>query len=205
MRRGFTLIELLVAIVIFSSLVALAAYSFRFYADVVKKITMPYPERAINFSYLDDAFKSLLVFVGQKKDISGKMQFYDVFYGKPHSVEFVSAEARGINGVAICRLSLDNESVYLECSPVFNKLVDYKEPKIVEKIAEKLVVFKNVKSMRLFYFYRGERVSHISRKIPELIQLSLVYKDNRKFDMFFAVKTNFFNKKVFTEYFYAPL
>ncbi len=70
MRKGFTLIEMLVSIIIFSFIIALAAYSFRFYADITKKIIMPYPQQAVNFSNLGDAVRSMFYFVSEDSDVS---------------------------------------------------------------------------------------------------------------------------------------
>ena len=60
--RAFTLIEVLIALVIFSIIMWMAAFSFRFSLKIVKYLTTPSLEELENISKLKDSLNSLFFF-----------------------------------------------------------------------------------------------------------------------------------------------
>lgn len=204
MRRGFTLIEMLVSIIIFSFIIALAAYSFRFYADLTKKIIMPYPQKAVDFSNLENTIRSMFYFVSQKEDEFGKESFYLYFYGNAESMSFITAKPIKINdNIAVCKLYLDNGTLMLDESPVYSKYNNYKQPFLTVENEKKIAIMNNVSDLQLTYFKNKKETQTLKEQIPQLIEIQLK-QNGQQMTFYFKVKSNFVKKINWTELFYAP-
>ncbi len=204
MRKGFTLIEMLVSIIIFSFIIALAAYSFRFYADMTKKIIMPYPQQAVNFSNLGDAVRSMFYFVSEDSDELGKKSFYIYFYGDAESMSFITAKPIRISGnIAVCKLYLDNGTLMLDESPVYSKYNNYKEPSLIAEDEKKIALMKNVSDLQLTYFENQKKTQALKEKIPQLVEIQLK-QNGKQMTFYFKIKSDFVKKINWTELLYAP-
>ena len=204
MRKGFTLIEMLVSIIIFSFIIALAAYSFRFYADITKKIIMPYPQQAVNFSNLGDAVRSMFYFVSEDSDELGKKSFYIYFYGDAESMSFITAKPIRISGnIAVCKLYLDNGTLMLDESPVYSKYNNYKEPSLIAEDEKKIALMKNVSDLQLTYFENQKKTQALKEKIPQLVEIQLK-QNGKQMTFYFKIKSDFVKKINWTELLYAP-
>ncbi len=204
MRKGFTLIEMLVSIIIFSFIIALAAYSFRFYADMTKKIIMPYPQQAVNFSNLGDAVRSMFYFVSEDSDELGKKSFCIYFYGDAESMSFITAKPIRISGnIAVCKLYLDNGTLMLDESPVYSKYNNYKEPSLIAEDEKKIALMKNVSDLQLTYFENQKKTQALKEKIPQLVEIQLKQNGKQR-TFYFKIKSDFAKKINWTELFYAP-
>jgi|GEM_PF-4110180 len=199
---GFTLVELLVAAAIFSFVIGLAAYSFRFYTDIVKKVVMPYPEKAVNFSKLQDALKSMFYFVGENMNLFGKKQFFLYFYGKPDEIKFISAEPVFGKSISVCRLYKKNGKLILAESPVYSKYNNYKLPKITAEKKD-TVLMNNVSDIRITYFTDKAKTSFLKEKIPRLIKIDIT-QNNKKLTFYFKIESDFNSKKALTGFIYEP-
>ncbi len=204
MRKGFTLIEMLVSIIIFSFIIALAAYSFRFYADITKKIIMPYPQQAVNFSNLGDAVRSMFYFVSEDSDELGKKSFYIYFYGDAESMSFITAKPIRISGnIAVCKLYLDNGTLMLDESPVYSKYNNYKKPSLIAEDEKKIAIMKNVSDLQLTYFENQKKTQALKDKIPQLVEIQLK-QNGKQMTFYFKIKSDFVKKINWTELLYAP-
>ncbi len=207
-KKGFTLVEMLISIVIFSFIIALATYSFRFYASMVRKIIMPYPQTAVNFSYLNDAIDSIFYFVGQRKnpDIVDREDFFIYFYGKDKEVKFISSKPVYFkDNIAICRLYVDNnKNLTLEESPVYSPYNNYKNPTLISQKKKTIILLKNVSNIQLFYIIDGKKKTSLNEKIPSSIEMHIT-TDNKKMTLYFKIQSNFNNKLKLTRFYYAPL
>ena len=199
MKRGFTLIELLISITIFSILIALAAYSFRFNIGIIRKVVMPYPKQAMNFSYLNDALKSIFYFVGEKRNMIGNKKFFIYFYGEKNMVKFITT---GKNGPMLCKLYLDNDTLKLDRVDVYAKYNDYKNPYFPKNKTKSVALMKDVENLDISYLENGTLVHRVKKEIPDMIKISLV-QNGKQWTFYFKVKSNFRKKKDYAEYFYA--
>ena len=204
MKRGFTLIEMLVSIIIFSFIIALAAYSFRFYADITKKIIMPYPQRAVNFSNLGGTIRSMFYFVSEKSNELGKKSFYIYFYGDASSMSFITAKPIKISdNIAVCKLYLDNGTLILDESPVYSKYNNYKEPTLTTEDEKKVIIMKNVSDLQLTYFRNQKKIQILKEQMPQLVEIQLK-QNGKQMTFYFKIKADFVKKINWTELFYAP-
>ncbi len=203
-KKGFTLIEILIALVIFTIIIGLSAYSFRFYAGVVNKIIMPYPKNAVIFTKLRNALDSSFYFVGQKKDLSGKENFFMYFYGTNSRITFITTKPLLENTLAVCSLYLKNSQLIWEESPVYSKLDNYKMPQITRQNIKRTVLFKNVSKFNITYFINSSSFSSIKERYPTLIEMNFTLNKAKK-KLFFKIKSNFENKIEWTKYLYAPI
>ena len=202
-ENGFTLIEVLVSIVIFSFLIGLAAYSFRFYIGIIGKIQDSYPERARNLSLLGETIRSMFWFVGEKKALLDKDRFFVYFYGKPDSMLFITGKPIDIsNNLAVCKLFIDNNNLILQESPVYFKYNNYKNPCIVNDFKKDLIILKNVDRIELAYFSKGKEIRNLEGNIPSLVKMSLIFKDKKEMVVYFKIKSNFYNKKALSRIMY---
>jgi len=93
MRRGFTLIELLVSIAIFSILVSIVAYAFRYSLDISKFLNYRYLPDLQVLSKLRDSINSTYFYVAideRKFKTEDKIFFY--FYGKRNELTFITTK-----------------------------------------------------------------------------------------------------------------
>ena len=200
--RGFTLVELLVAAAIFSFVIGLAAYSFRFYTNIVKKVVMPYPEEAVNFSKLQDTLRSIFYFVGEKKDLFGKRQFFLYFYGKPNEIKFISAKPIFGDSISVCRLYQKDGKLRLDESPVYSKYDNYKLPEIAADKKD-TVLMNNVSKIEITYFTDKMETTFLKEKIPQLIKIDIT-QNNKKLTFYFKIESDFSSKKAYTGFIYEP-
>ena len=203
MKNGFTLIELIIATVIFSFLIALAAYSFGYYAGFVKRLLVPYPQKAINFSLLNDVLKSTFYFASEKKNIFGENKFFTYFYGTRNTIVFISAKPLGSYNLALCKLYLDNGTVFLKETPIYCKYVNYKNPSFTGKCEKVFPIFKNIKNLSISYYLGRESLDSIKNKIPELLKLTLTNFSDNKTTLYIKIMSNFNKKKNLTWFLYV--
>ncbi len=209
-ERGFTLIKFLIAIVIFASLIAMAAFSFRYYAGIVKKIVAPYPQKAMRLSELRDVIDSAFYYVGEKvNSLQQREEFFVVFDGRRKEMIFVSAEPLFINsGVVLCRIYMDTKKreLILEESPIYDKKVNYKDPSFL-KNDKKVVLLENVKDVDFYYYIDGDRVKEVENRMPNMVEVVITQlgKDGRQstLTLYFRIKSDFRNKVYLTKAFYA--
>ena len=203
-KKGFTLVEMLIAVVIFSFMVGLAAYSFRFYIGLVNKIVMPYPKDAVIFSKLRSAIDSMFYYVAEKKDIVGKQKFYYYFYGNNKEMRFITTKPILSDELYVCEIHEKNGDLVWEESPVYCKNNDYKNPDLVDP--KSIVLFSDISDFEIGYFVNGQKIfGDIKEEMPDLIEVSFVKKKTgKKFNLYFKIKSTFNNKKALTEYIYAP-
>ncbi len=203
-NKGFTLIELLVTVVIFAFIIGLAAYSFRFYAGIVKKIIMPYPEEAVNFSKLQNAIESSFYFIGERKNDFGKSKFFLYFNGSPEKMEFISSKPILENGLAVCKLYSKDGKLIWEESPVYSKYDNYKIPKITDK-KKQLILMNNISNFHITYYTNNTNSGSdfITEKMPRLIKISLS-QNGKQWSFYFKIESDFNTKENIIRYMYEP-
>ncbi len=204
MRKGFTLIEMLISMVIFSFLIALAAYSFRFYANVAKKVVMPYPQKAENFSKLEDTLRSIFYFTGERINGFGKISFFTYFYGNSENMTFITSKSINCNkGIYICKLYVDNKTLILEESPVYSQYNDYKNPYLTKKSRNRISLMKNISKIKFLYYVNGSKTEQLTQEIPSLIEIQ-IEQNNKILQLYFKIQSDFTSKKNLMRLFYAP-
>lgn len=203
MKKGFTLIELIIATLIFSFIIALAAYSFGYYTGFIKKLILPYPQKAINFSRLNDVLESTFYFVAEQKNIFGETHFFTYFKGTRNTITFISAEPLGKYNLALCKIYTDNGTLFIKESPIYYKYVNYKNPSFTKKSEEIFPLFKNVKKLSISYYIGKENFYSIKDKIPDLIKLTLIDSSDNRTTVYIKIMSDFRKKKNLTGFLYA--
>lgn len=199
MRKGFTLIELLVSIAIFSILVALAVYSFRFDIGLVKKVVFPYPKEAIEFSYLNDIIKSMFYYVGVKRDVYNKKNFFLYFYGNKKSMKFISMTEEGPK---LFMLYKKGNVLKLKETKVYSKFNNYLNPFFPSKGIEIKTLFDDVDNIDITYFVNSRKYATLKEIMPTLVKISILEK-NKKLTFFFKIKSSFNEKLNYAEFFHS--
>lgn len=202
-EKGFTLIEILISIIIFSFVIWLATYSFSFYSSLVKKISEPYPENAVNFSKLRDAIGGTFFYVAEKRGYLGKIYYHIYFYGSKNEVKFITTKPFFYNEPCICRLYFDNDSIKWEESPVYSKYDNYKNPELTEQNLKKVTLWKDISDFRLKYIVDNEEVDSVKEIIPSLIEIFFRTK-GRLLVFDFKIKSDFRQKLFWTKYINEP-
>lgn len=205
-KRAFTLIEILVAIAIFSVIVTITAYSFKFSLGIVKFLKTPYLQELENLSKLRDSFNSLFFFLSEDDGtmaIDKKFSFF--FKGNNHRVIFITTKPlfHKRDFLFILEIKFDHNSLKVREYPVYDPLVDYKIPSIPSKIPYTNLL-SNIKSFDLKYFQNGNWQNSMVADIPELIRLSYEKKNGEKRVLYFKVQSDFYQKKQLSEYLYNP-
>ncbi len=200
-KNGFTLIEILISLVIFSFMIGLASYSFRFYVNILSKTETVYPLMSINYSKLRDALASLMCYIGEKSGIGDKIYFYNYFYGYTNKLIFISNEPIINTQPSLCELYYDNGSLMWKESPIFLRKNNYKNPFFMKK-SKKEVLIKNIKKLKIYYFFNNKKFKTLIEKFPECILISFINKNNKRIDWYFKIESFCKNRRKFIEYLY---
>ena len=201
--KGFTLIEVLIALVVFSIVMGLAAYSFRFHINIINKIIFPYPKEAMEFSKLGSAIRSGFYYIGEKKGLMGKGRFFIFFKGQSDEMEFITAKPIMGGKLAVCRLFFNDGNLICEESPVYSKDNNYKYPEITAK-SKKVVLISGIEDFFFEYFKNGEKMSSdVSDEMPDAVVMRFKEHGQEK-TYFFKIESDFSKKKELTGYYYAP-
>ena len=201
-KKGFTLIELLISIAIFAILISVVAYSFRFTLNIAKFINYQYAQDLQTISKLRDSLDSIFYYIAQN-DRATKVEdkFYTYFYGGTKEFKYITSEPvfykKGT--LALGRIYKDDDKIYLEEYPVYDKEMDYKIPKLKDIKPEKLILFENVNKLEIKYLINNKEKSQIKENIPTLIKLTIVQNKTEEKEFYFKIKSDFKQKEKYSE------
>ena len=175
-KQAFTLIELLVTIVLFSLLLVVALYSFRYVSLNIRKINNTNPQMAMRFNFLKDVFSSAYPYIDT--DVTkkvGKERYYNYFKGKKESCRFVSSASLFYNEIIIVNLFVENKKLYYSEGKIFAKDIDYKK-------------LDNIEMLSFSYKLNDKIYQHISKKIPDRVRIDFKQK-SKTYSYIFSVKS----------------
>ncbi len=187
-KQAFTLIELLVTIVLFSLLLVVALYSFRYVSLNIRKINNTNPQMAMKFNFLKDVFSSAYPYIDT--DVTkkvGKERYYNYFKGKKESCRFVSSASLFYNEIIIVNLFVENKKLYYSEGKIFAKDIDYKKLDDI-KMTKKIKVLDNIEMLSFSYKLNDKIYQHISKKIPDRVRIDFKQK-SKTYSYIFSVKS----------------
>ncbi len=206
MRRGFTLIELLVSIAIFSIIVSIVAYAFRYSLDISKFLKYRYLPDLQVLSKLRDSLNSTFFYVAineRKFKTEDKIFFY--FYGRRNELTFVTTKPVIVknHSLVVSRIKRDGTKLVLEEHPVYAEDMNYKFPKLKNLKMERLVLFENIRSSNFeFTDKNGKRKIEIKEDIPQLVKLTVEFTDGEKKEFYFRIMSDYYMKEKIDEEYY---
>ena len=206
MKRAFTLVELLVAITIFSVVLSITSFSFRFFTRVEKFLSTPSLEEIENLSKLRDSVNSLFFFLSENertKDLEKKFNYF--FKGDKQSLSFVAAKPLFGNrdNLYIIEIRFQKDTLYVREYPIYDPLVNYKNPSFPSKIPL-IPLFTDIKDFTIEYFKDSRWLKELKNTIPELIKFSYSDKTGNRKVLIFSVNSDFYRKKDFCKFLYNP-
>jgi prepilin-type N-terminal cleavage/methylation domain-containing protein len=202
---GFTLIELLVSLTIFSLLVGMAMYSFRYFGVALGSLQVSYAEQVQKITHLHDCVGSMDYYVGERPSaLERSKNFFYLFRGTPREMTFVSSRPFNGTGMALCRILQRNDQVIVEEAPIHSPHNNYQNPTLDTKDRTETVLFSDVRNFSLVYAIGTTVTDTLSEKHPELITIT-VETENRTEQHLFRVRTNFTNKKDIMRAIHEPI
>ena len=102
MKKAFTLVELLVTIILFSLLLVVALYSFRFASLDIKNVNNTNPKEAIYYNKLRDAISSIYPYVDVDSKEENKYKAVHYFFkGEKTECFFITSSGFFFNELVI--------------------------------------------------------------------------------------------------------
>jgi len=206
MRRGFTLIELLVSIAIFSILVSIVAYAFRYSLDISKFLNYRYLPDLQVISKLRDSINSTYFYVAideKKFKTEDKIFFY--FYGKRNELTFITTKPVIIkkHNLVVSIIKRDGTRLILEEHPVYAEDINYKFPTLKNLKMKSIVLFENIRNSNFeFMDKNGNRKIEIKEDIPKLVKLTVEFTDGRIREFYFRIMSDYYLKEKIDEEYY---
>ena len=186
MRLGFTLIELLVTIVLFSLLLSISLYSFRFVSINIHNINNTNPKQAINYTLLRDTISSIYSYIDTEREenhISKSYFFY--FNGNEKKCRFITKSGIFTKRLSLVELRFENNTLFYYESKVFNKDINYR---YLDKVylSKKIKLLSNIR--KFSFHYNNEKKSSFYKDIPSFIIIK--FKKNKRYYQYkFKIKS----------------
>lgn len=189
MKMAFTLIELLVTIILFSLLLVVALYSFRFASLDIKSINNTNPKEAIYYHELRNAISSIYPYV----DIDDKEQnryksVHYFFKGSDKECFFITSRGVFFRELVIGHLYYKYKSLWYEEGVIFDENIDYKRLYSIPMI-HKVKIIENIKEVRFSYVYTSKVVKELTNQLPSLITIDMFKGEVHK-SYYFALNIN---------------
>lgn len=197
---GFTLIELLVAITIFSLVVGMAMFALRHSFTIARQIDAPFAEETQRYSRMRDCISSMFNYVTSSRDIfNNKKDFATFFTGEAESMTFISCAPPSGRGMAICKMLLIKDDVFLIEAPLYSENTNYMLPTLENDEKKNTLIASGVTSLRFEYLYKGKNELTLKGALPSRVRMAIVDADGKESEFFFRVMTNYDDKTLSTK------
>lgn len=187
-RGAFTLIELLVTIVLFSLLLGVALYSFRYISLNMRTINNTNPQTAMTFNFLKDVFASTYPYIdtNSKKRV-GRERYFHYFEGKEKSCRFVSSASLFYDEIIVVSLFIEDKKLYYTEGKIFGTEIDYKNLNLIH-LKKKIKVLDNIERLSFSYKLNNKMSHHLSKRIPEGVRMNFQQK-SKKYSYIFSIQS----------------
>ncbi len=180
MNKAFTLIELLVTIVLFSLLLIVALYSFRFASLDIKNVNNTNPKKAIYYHKLRDAISSIYPYIDvDPKEENKYISVHYFFKGEKKECFFITSSGFFFKELAIGHLYYKDKALWYEEGIIFDKGIDYKDLKNIP-FTHQIMLLDNLDKLTLSYLSLNNIVTNLRNVIPTLITIETVKKEDKK-------------------------
>lgn len=189
MKMAFTLVELLVTIVLFSLLLVVALYSFRFASLDIKNINNTNPKEAIYYNKLRDVIASIYPYVDV--DAKEKNRYKSVHYffkGNDKECFFVSSSGIFFGELVKGHLYYKDKSLWYEEGVIFDKNIDYKRLDSIPML-HRVKIIDNIKELSFSYLFSSKVIQKLNNQFPSLITIDMVKGEEKK-KYSFAIKSH---------------
>lgn len=191
---GFTLVELLIAITIFSLVIGMAMFTFRYSFTVVRQLDAPFAEETQRVSKMRDCIAATFNYVTPSRDMfNNRKDFATFFTGESASMTFISTTPPSGRGLAVCRLSLVKDQVLLEEAPLYDDSTNYLVPTLENVDKKSSVIASGVTSLRLEYLRGDKKESSLKAMLPSQVRIVLT-ADGTEQEYYCRIATNFDEK-----------
>ncbi len=180
MKKAFTLIELLVTIVLFSLLLVVALYSFRFASLNIKNVNNTNPKEAIYYNKLRDAISSIYPYIDvDPKEENRYISVHYFFKGDKKECFFITSSGFFFKELVISHLYFKDKALWYEEGIIFDKNIDYKHLETIP-FRHQVMLLDNLDNISLFYISLNKRVKELKNIIPTLITIEIVKGEEKK-------------------------
>lgn len=176
-KKAFTLVEVLVAIILFSLLMSISLFSFKFFINKLDNVETSNPEKVISYEYLNNSISGLYFYPKEKS----------YFFQKDNnSITYVTNNSIYYSEIVIAKIEFKDDKLYYFESKLYDKKQNFLDPKILENSFNYLIL-DNIKDFNI-------KLDNIKDSIPSLITFTFT-KNNNLNTWIFKVDSNFYNFK----------
>jgi len=189
MKKAFTLVELLVTIVLFSLLLVVALYSFRFASLDIKNVNNTNPREALYYHKLRDAISSIYPYVDV--DLKEKNRYKAVHYffkGEKEECFFITSSGFFFQELVMSHLYYKDKTLWYEEGIIFDKNIDYKNLETIP-FTHKIMLLDNIDNLVLLYLSFNKTVKELKNILPTLITIE-TFKGEEKKSYSFALQSD---------------
>lgn len=180
MKKAFTLVELLVTIVLFSLLLVVALYSFRFASLDIKNVNNTNPKEAIYYHKLRDAISSIYPYVDvDPKEKNRYMAVHYFFNGREKECFFITSSGFFFKELVMSHLYYKDKRLWYEEGIIFNKSINYKKLETIP-FTHRVMLLDNIDKLSLSYLSVNKIVKELKNTLPSLITIETVKGEEKK-------------------------
>jgi len=189
MKKAFTLVELLVTIILFSLLLVVALYSFRFASIDIKNVNNTNPKLAIYYHQLRNAISSIYPYIDvDKREPNKRKSVHYFFEGKSDECFFTTSSGLFSRELVIVHLYYKEKKLWYEEGVIFKETINYKELKNI-LFTHKITILDNLDKFSFSYKLINQEFKVLKYTIPTLISINTIQgKKEKKY--IFAIQSN---------------
>jgi len=180
MKKAFTLVELLVTIVLFSLLLVVALYSFRFASFDIKNVNNTNPKEAMYYHKLRDAISSIYPYVDvDAKETNRYMAVHYFFKGAKEECFFITSSGFFFKEIVMGHLYYKDKKLWYEEGIIFDKSIDYKSLETIP-LTNRIMLLDNLANLSFSYVFLDQVVTELKNKLPTLITIEIFKGEVKK-------------------------
>ncbi len=180
MKKAFTLVELLVTIVLFSLLLVVALYSFRFASLDIKNVNNTNPKEAMYYHKLRDSISSIYPYVDvDPKEQNRYMAVHYFFKGEKEECFFITSSGFFFQELVMSHLYYKDKRLWYEEGIIFDKSIDYKNFETIP-LTHRVMLLDNIDKLFLSYLSVNKIVKELHNVLPSLITIETFKGEEKK-------------------------
>ena len=180
MKKAFTLVELLVTIILFSLLLVVALYSFRFASFDIKNVNNTNPKEAIYYNKLRDAISSIYPYVDVDTQEENRYKAVHYFFkGQKKECFFTTSSGFFFQELVISHLYYKDKALWYEEGIIFDKNIDYKNLETIP-LTHRIMIVDDLDKLSFSYLSLEQVVNELNNKLPVLITIEMFIGEEKK-------------------------